>query len=96
MYNKVALITGAGTGVGQAAALSLQADGYRVVLTGRRREPLEETIAKGDSSKAEMLPIPSDVSDPSQVDATYKNGVFTVTLAKHAKAKPKRITVQHE
>ncbi|MFY0611502.1 MAG: SDR family oxidoreductase [Hyphomicrobiaceae bacterium] len=71
MAKKVALITGAGTGVGQAAALSLQADGCNVVLTGRRLEPLEETIQMGASSGPDMLAVTCDVSDPVQVDALF-------------------------
>lgn len=69
--NKVALITGAGTGVGRAAALSLHGDGYNVVLTGRRVEPLEETISMADASGAKMIAIASDVSDPDQVDQLF-------------------------
>ena len=44
---KVAIVTGAGTGIGKAAALALLKDGYRVALAGRRREPLEQAIADG-------------------------------------------------
>ncbi len=73
MANKVALITGAGTGVGQAAALSLQGEGYEVVLVGRRAEPLEETIKLGSSSGPAMLAMTCDVSDAGQVDELFAN-----------------------
>jgi NAD(P)-dependent dehydrogenase (short-subunit alcohol dehydrogenase family) len=43
--NRVAIVTGAGTGIGKSAALALLKDGYRVALAGRRKEPLEETVA---------------------------------------------------
>ncbi|HKH34085.1 MAG TPA: SDR family NAD(P)-dependent oxidoreductase, partial [Beijerinckiaceae bacterium] len=45
--NKVALVTGAGTGVGKAVSLGLLKEGYAVVLAGRRREPLEGTAKEG-------------------------------------------------
>ena len=48
--DKVALVTGAGTEVGKAAALALLEEGYAVVLAGRRREPLEDVAAAGKSS----------------------------------------------
>ena len=73
MAKKVALITGAGTGVGQAAALSLQGEGYEVVLVGRRAEPLEETIKLGSSSGPAMLAMTCDVSDAGQVDELFAN-----------------------
>ncbi len=70
-YTKVALITGAGTGIGRVAALALQRTGYHVVLAGRRAELLEETAKIGDSSGPGMLPVPTDVADPDQVRALF-------------------------
>jgi len=71
MASKIALITGAGTGVGRAAALSLQLAGYHVVLTGRRMEPLEETIGMGDSAAPQMMAVRCDVAVPGQVDDLF-------------------------
>jgi NAD(P)-dependent dehydrogenase (short-subunit alcohol dehydrogenase family) len=59
---KVALVTGAGSGIGRAASLALHAAGYSVVLAGRRAAELERTAAS-----ARMLPVPTDISQPDQV-----------------------------
>jgi NAD(P)-dependent dehydrogenase (short-subunit alcohol dehydrogenase family) len=68
--NKVAIVTGAGTGIGRAATLALLADGWRVVLAGRRREPLES--AASESGVAERtLVAPTDVTDPDAVRALF-------------------------
>ena len=68
--SKVAIVTGAGTGVGKAAALALLADGYRVVLAGRRPEPLAEVIAlSGAGDRA--LAVPTDVAHPDSVKALF-------------------------
>ena len=64
---KVALVTGAGSGIGRAVALALSGAGYAVVLAGRRAAPLEETAAKG----SHMLPVPTDVSNPESVAALF-------------------------
>ena len=68
---KVAVVTGAGTGIGQAAAIALQRAGYHVVLAGRRAEALEETIAAGDGGGPDMLAVPTDIADPDQVSALF-------------------------
>jgi NAD(P)-dependent dehydrogenase (short-subunit alcohol dehydrogenase family) len=65
---KVALVTGAGTGVGKAVALALAKEGYAVVLAGRRRDMLEET-AKAATSKA--LAVPTDIADPGAIKALF-------------------------
>ena len=68
--SRVAVVTGAGTGVGKAAALALLNDGYRVVLAGRRIDPLREVA--GQSGAAERaLAIPTDVADPEGVAALF-------------------------
>ncbi|ASP20051.1 3-ketoacyl-ACP reductase [Antarctobacter heliothermus] len=69
MGNRVAVVTGAGSGVGRSAALALLGGGYAVALAGRRREALEETaeMAKG----AEALVVPTDVTDPEAVEALF-------------------------
>ncbi|KQP17726.1 SDR family oxidoreductase [Pseudorhodoferax sp. Leaf267] len=67
---KVAIVTGAGTGIGKAAAMALLAAGYRVALAGRRREPLEEVRgASGAGDNA--LVVPTDVAKPDSVRALF-------------------------
>lgn len=66
---KVALVTGAGTGIGKAAALALLREGYAVVLAGRRREPLEAVA--GAASDGRTLVVPTDVGDPAAVRALF-------------------------
>jgi NAD(P)-dependent dehydrogenase (short-subunit alcohol dehydrogenase family) len=70
MAEKVALVTGAGTGVGRAVALALAKDGFAVALAGRRKEMLEET-AKLAGPGATMLPVPTDVTKPEQIKALF-------------------------
>ncbi len=68
--DKVALVTGAGTGIGKAAALALLKEGYRVVLTGRRAQPLEQAVAdSGAGSRA--LAVTADVGNPDSVRALF-------------------------
>lgn len=69
--NRVAVVTGAGTGIGRAAALALHRDGFHVVLAGRRREPLEETAAMGEDGDARLLVVPTDVGEIDQIDALF-------------------------
>ena len=68
---KIALVTGAGSGVGRAAALALLAEGYSVALAGRRREALDETagLAGGDTARA--FAVPTDVTDAGSVAALF-------------------------
>jgi NAD(P)-dependent dehydrogenase (short-subunit alcohol dehydrogenase family) len=66
----VAVITGAGSGIGQACSLALSKEGYSVVLAGRRPEALQETIDKAGAG-ADMLAVPTDVADPAQVVALF-------------------------
>ncbi|MBI5580471.1 MAG: SDR family oxidoreductase [Deltaproteobacteria bacterium] len=70
MHNKVAVVTGAGTGIGKAVALALLNDGYRVALAGRRREPLEQTAVQSGAA-ARALVVPSDVSHAESVQALF-------------------------
>jgi NAD(P)-dependent dehydrogenase (short-subunit alcohol dehydrogenase family) len=65
---KVAIVTGAGTGIGRQAALALLAEGYCVALAGRRKEPLDATAAAADAaSRTRALIVPTDVADPASV-----------------------------
>ena len=67
--NKVALVTGAGTGIGRAVALAFLRDGYSVVLVGRRWEPLEAVVKESGSDRA--LAVPTDVGNPESVAALF-------------------------
>ena len=68
---KIALVTGAGSGVGRATSLALLAAGYAVVLTGRRVEALEDTARESGVAKESYLIAPADVTDPSAVSALF-------------------------
>ena len=72
--SKIAIVTGAGTGVGKAAALALLGAGYRVVLAGRRKEPLD-AVAKESGAGDKALAVPTDVSDPDSVRALFDAAV---------------------
>jgi NAD(P)-dependent dehydrogenase (short-subunit alcohol dehydrogenase family) len=68
---KVAIITGAGTGIGNRTALALIEEGYSVVLAGRRPEPLEQTLAEAGPRSSQALVVPTDVSDPDSVRSLF-------------------------
>src|SRR6478672_4023827 len=72
--DRVAIITGGGTGIGRGAALVLAEHGADVVLAGRRPEPLHSTVAEIEALGKRALAVPTDVTDPEQcqtlVDAT--------------------------
>jgi len=72
---RVAVVTGAGSGVGRAAALALLQDGYAVVLAGRRHEALAETAAM--APEAEALTVPTDVTKPESVGNLFSRVVET-------------------
>jgi NAD(P)-dependent dehydrogenase (short-subunit alcohol dehydrogenase family) len=71
MPSKIAVVTGAGSGVGRASALALLADGWTVALAGRRADALEETAGMAGDAKPRAVPIPTDVGDPKAVDALF-------------------------
>jgi NAD(P)-dependent dehydrogenase (short-subunit alcohol dehydrogenase family) len=68
---KVAIVTGAGTGIGKQAALALLHEGYSVVLAGRRRELLDATVRESKSPGSRALVVPADVGDPASVKALF-------------------------
>jgi NAD(P)-dependent dehydrogenase (short-subunit alcohol dehydrogenase family) len=72
--SKVAIVTGAGTGIGKASALALLRDGYRVVLAGRRPEPLAEVMAMANAPNRTLV-VPTDVSNPDSVKALFDAAV---------------------
>jgi NAD(P)-dependent dehydrogenase (short-subunit alcohol dehydrogenase family) len=65
---KIAIVTGAGTGVGRAAALALMKAGYAVVLAGRRKDVLEKVAAE---AAGESLVVPTDIADPAAIKALF-------------------------
>jgi NAD(P)-dependent dehydrogenase (short-subunit alcohol dehydrogenase family) len=67
---KVAIVTGAGSGIGKASALALLKDGYSVVFAARRKEPLDEALREADAGKR-ALAVPTDVGDPASVKALF-------------------------
>jgi len=76
-HERIALVTGAGTGIGKAAAIALASDGFTIVLTGRRREPLE-AVAAQIGSQAHVQP--ADVSDPEAIA-----GLFDAIAQRHGR-----------
>ena len=72
---KVAVVTGAGTGVGRAAALALAAQGFALVLAGRRPEPLKEVASEVGSTDGRAIAVPTDVTDPESIRALFTRTV---------------------
>ncbi len=68
--SRIAIVTGAGTGIGRAAALALLKDGWTVALAGRRKEPLDE-VAASSGAAGRVLIIPTDVAQPESVKALF-------------------------
>jgi NAD(P)-dependent dehydrogenase (short-subunit alcohol dehydrogenase family) len=73
--SKVAVVTGAGSGIGRASALALLKAGYCVTLTGRRKQALEESISAAGSDADHALAVPADISRPDQVKAVFDQTV---------------------
>ncbi len=68
--SRIAIVTGAGSGIGRASTLALINDGWTVVLVGRRRDALEETVALGGAPDR-TLAVPTDVTQPAEVEALF-------------------------
>jgi NAD(P)-dependent dehydrogenase (short-subunit alcohol dehydrogenase family) len=69
--NKIAMVTGAGTGIGKAVTLALLREGYRVVLAGRRKELLDKVVSEAGAQPGHALAVATDVSDPVSVRALF-------------------------
>ena len=69
--DRVAVVTGAGTGIGRQVALALLREGYAVALAGRRAEPLNETAEMAGAAGSRALAVATDVSDPASVKALF-------------------------
>ena len=69
--SKVAIVTGAGTGIGKAVALAFLGAGYRVALAGRRAQPLNDAISQSGAPAARAIAVPTDVADPESVRALF-------------------------
>ncbi|MFL5675513.1 MAG: SDR family oxidoreductase [Chloroflexota bacterium] len=68
---RIALVTGGGTGIGRASSVALAGDGFTVVVTGRRLDPLEETVERCRATGSDALAVASDITDPASVDALF-------------------------
>src|SRR5260370_19163483 len=71
MPDKVASVTGGGTGIGGASGLALARNGFKVVIAGRRQEPLDETGKKGQAAGGKLHAVVTDVSDPEAVRGLF-------------------------
>jgi NAD(P)-dependent dehydrogenase (short-subunit alcohol dehydrogenase family) len=69
--SKVAIVTGAGTGIGKHSALALLKEGYAVTFAGRRKDLLEAAAAEGRATGSQALVVPTDVSDPASIRALF-------------------------
>jgi NAD(P)-dependent dehydrogenase (short-subunit alcohol dehydrogenase family) len=70
-HNKVAIITGAGSGIGKAVAITFLKDGYRVALAGRRPEPLQQAITEAGVGSGRGIAVSTDVADPTSVRSLF-------------------------
>ena len=77
MNGKVAVVTGAGTGIGKASATALLDAGWRVVFAGRRPDPLADAIRDAKASSAAALAVPTDVADAESVATLFRRAAET-------------------
>lgn len=71
MSARIAIVTGAGSGIGRAATQALHADGWSVVMAGRRPETLDETLFMCGGASERLLAVPTDVADPRSVENLF-------------------------
>ena len=71
MSTKVAIVTGAGSNIGQRTVLALLGEGYSVTLAGRRAEALEDTAVQAGEARSRTLLVPTDVTDPASIKALF-------------------------
>src|SRR6266545_4952019 len=71
MDTKVAIVTGAGSGVGRAVGLALLREGYHVALAGRRKDSLEQVAGEAGAARSRALAVPTDVRDPEAIRALF-------------------------
>jgi NAD(P)-dependent dehydrogenase (short-subunit alcohol dehydrogenase family) len=69
---KIAIVTGAGSGIGKAVSLALLGEGYAVVLAGRRVDRLEQTVVESGDAGARALIVPTDVGQPASIEALFQ------------------------
>ncbi|MDG1275421.1 MAG: SDR family NAD(P)-dependent oxidoreductase, partial [Alphaproteobacteria bacterium] len=69
---KIAIVTGAGSGVGKASSIALAAGGWTIMLAGRRQKPLEETALTIEAAGGKAIAIPTDTADPLSVKELFK------------------------
>lgn len=72
---KIAIVTGAGSGIGRASALALVQDGWSVVLAGRRADRLEAAAGASSAAGGRTLVVPTDVTDPASIKALFAKTV---------------------
>ena len=94
MADRVAVITGSGTGIGRASALALMNDGWSVALCGRRKEMLEETAGMKTGGKA--LIVPTDVTDPDAGRQPVRPGQVELRPHRHAVQQRRRRHADHQ
>ena len=90
---KIAIVTGAGSGIGRAVALEFLRNEYQVTLAGRREDALLETISLAEAFKTNASAVPTDVADPNAVTTTRSQEAKTFAESKPALARSRSVNV---